>query len=393
MRNMIRIEEAYRLVTGAVEPMGTETVGIMDSLHRVLAEDVVSDVDMPPFDKSAMDGYACRVADLGLPLNIIETIPAGKAPEKKISAGQCAEIMTGAPVPEGADCVVKVEDTRIDESDRVVFTGKAGNANIAYKAEDVAAGDILIPKGTFIEPRHMAILAATGYSKVLVGCRPVVAIISTGDEIVEPDEKPGISGIRNSNAYQLAGQVTASGATPAYQGIARDNEQATHEIISKALSLSDVVILSGGISMGKFDFIPRVFEKLGVEILFQTLAVQPGKPTLFGKTGRKRIFGLPGNPVSAYNTFDLLVKPYLRMSMGAGSGWQIIRIPLGKSYSRKKSERDSFIPVSIRDGRVYPQEYHGSAHIQALVDADGFIRIPLGTTRLEEGEMVDVRQI
>ena len=390
---MIRIEEAYKLVTGAVEPMGTENVDIKESLHRVLAEDIISDVDMPPFDKSAMDGYACRKEDLNKPMTVIETIPAGKAPEKAVGPGECSEIMTGAPVPEGADHVIMVEHTRIDADGKVIFTGKPGRSNIAYQAEDVSKGDILISKGTFIEPQHIAILASTGYSNPEVAIKPAVAIISTGDEIVEPSEKPGISKIRNSNSYQLIGQVQKCGAHADYIGIARDNEQATYEIISAALAKYDVVMLTGGISMGQFDFIPKVFEKLGVEVMFQTLAVQPGKPTLFGKFGKKRIFGLPGNPVSAFNTFELLVRPYLRLSMGAASGWSIIKLTLGASYTRKKSDRDSFIPVKIEGGRVFPKDYHGSAHIQALTTADGFIMVPLGTTQLEEGISVDVRQI
>jgi molybdopterin molybdotransferase len=390
---MIRIEEAYKLVTGAVEPMGTEKVDIKDSLHRVLAEDIISDVDMPPFNKSAMDGYACREEDLGRPLLIIETIPAGKAPEKIVGAGECSEIMTGAPVPEGANCVVKVEDTTLDENGKMHFSGKTGKPNIAYRAEDVATGDVLIEKGTFLEPQHIAILAATGYSKPLVAQKPEVGIISTGDEIVEPDEQPGVSKIRNSNAYQLIAQVQKSGAEANYIGIAHDNEQASYDIISRALEENDVVMLTGGISMGQFDLIPGVFEKLGVEVLFKTLAVQPGKPTLFGKIGKKRIFGLPGNPVSAFNTFEILVKPYLRMSMGSSSGWNIVRLTMGKTYSRKKSSRDSFLPVEIKEGKVFPKEYHGSGHITALTKANGFIMVPMGTTELTERTAVDVRQI
>jgi molybdopterin molybdotransferase len=164
-------------------------------------------------------------------------------------------------------------------------------------------------------------------------------------------------------------------------------------MISRALEENDVVLLTGGISMGQFDFIPSVFEDLGVEVLFKTLAVQPGKPTLFGKLGKKRIFGLPGNPVSAFNTFDILVKPYLRLSMGSENGWNIVRLPMGKDYSRKRSNRDSYIPVEMREGKVYPKEYHGSAHIQALSSAYGFIMIPMGTSELKEGTAVDVRQI
>ncbi|MDT8393319.1 MAG: molybdopterin molybdotransferase MoeA [Bacteroidales bacterium] len=390
---MIRIEEAYKLVTGAVEPMDVENVDVKDSLHRVLAEVIISDVDMPPFNKSAMDGYACRNEDLNKPLRLIETIPAGKEPEKNVGEGECSEIMTGAPVPEGADTVIKVEDTHTDSDGNIIFTGKPGKSNISMKAEDVAKGDVLIDEGTIIEPQHMAILASTGYANLQVSLKPRVAIISTGDEIVEPTQKPGVSKIRNSNAYQLIGQVIKCGAEPHYLGIARDEEEATYNIIHEALENNDVVILTGGISMGQFDFIPAVFEKLHIDVLFQTLAIQPGKPTLFGKYGNKRIFGLPGNPVSAFNTFDLLVKPYLRLSMGAEIGHKVLNLPMGAYYTRKKTDRDSFIPVRIEDGKVFPNEYHGSAHIQALSLADGFIRVPMGTESLKAGELIDVRQI
>ncbi len=252
---------------------------------------------------------------------------------------------------------------------------------------------MLIQKGTFIEPQHIAILAACGYDRPEVAVMPRVGIISTGDEIVEPDQEPGISKIRNSNAYQLIGQVQKSGAIANYIGIARDDEQLTFEILSEAIKENDVVMLTGGISMGQFDFIPAVFKRLEVDVLFQTLAVQPGKPTLFGKLGKKRIFGLPGNPVSAFNTFELLVKPYLRLSMGSTAGWSIIKLPMGAPYARKKSSRDSFVPVKIEQGKVYPKDYHGSAHIQALTTADGFIMIPMGIINIEEGTSVDVRQI
>lgn len=390
---MIRIEEAYKLVTGAVVKMSTERVDIRECLHRVLAEDVISDVDMPPFNKSAMDGYACRMDDIARPLKLIETIPAGKTPEKKIGKGECSAIMTGAPVPEGADCVIMVELTKKDQNGNIIYTGNTTKSNIAKQAEDVSRGDILIEKGTFIEPQHIAILAATGYDNPEVAIKPKVGVISTGDEIVEPNEEPGTSKIRNSNAYQLVAQVQKCGATANYIGIARDNEQATYEIISKALNDNNVIILTGGISMGQFDFIPKVFDKLGAKVLFQTLAVQPGKPTLFGKIGSRRIFGLPGNPVSAFNTFELLVRPYLRLSMGAESGWNMVKLQMGAPYTRKKTNRDSFLPVSIEQGKVYPKDYHGSAHLQAITHADGFIMIPMGTSTLDEGTEIDVRQI
>ena len=391
---MVTFEEALNIVLESSFLIETEGVSLPDASGRVLAQDVVSDVDMPPFDKSAMDGYACRRDNLTGVLEIIETIPAGAVPEKKINPGQCARIMTGARIPEGADCVIKVEETETTAEGEVRFIAGQTRDNIARKAEDARRGDIVLGSGMLLAPQHIAVLASVGCTFPIVFRKPRVAILSTGDEIVEPDLIPGPSQVRNSNAWQLIAQVKRAGGLPFYHGIIRDSKDETRIALEKALAENDIVLLSGGVSMGDYDFVPGVFEALGLEIRFRTIAIQPGKPTVFAVRGDKRIFGLPGNPVSSFNLFTLLVAPLIGKMTGRKAGFGIRRLPMGAAYQRKKSDRLSWIPVSFsEDGKVYPVEYHGSAHIHALAYADGIAAIEAGRNTVNTGEFVDVRFI
>jgi len=391
---MILLEKALKIVLDLAYELGIEKVGLNNSLNRILAKDILSDIDMPPFDKSAMDGYACRKQDLKNELEIVETIIAGKAPEKRIQKNQCSKIMTGSMVPEGADCVIMVEHTKEIGENKIIFTEEKTNQNIAFKAEDINTGDVVLKKGILIRAQHIAVLASVGCTMPSVYKKIKVGVISTGSELVEPDKKPGLSQIRNSNAYQLISQIEQIGCIPNYVGIAIDTPEASLKAIKTALNENDVILLSGGVSMGEFDFIPDILKDLNVKIFFQTLAVQPGKPTVFGMKGKKFIFGLPGNPVSSFNIFELLSKPLLYKMMGYNYKPLSIKLPLAKSYERKKAKRLSFIPVKITDeGKVLPIEYHGSAHSKALVNADGLISVPIGVTKINEGELVDVRQI
>ena len=391
---MILLEKALKIVLDSAFELGIEKVSLNNSLNRILAKDILSDMDMPPFDKSAMDGYACRKQDLKNELEIVETIIAGKAPEKRIQKNQCSKIMTGSMVPEGADCVIMVEHTKEIGENKIIFTEEKTNQNIAFKAEDINTGDVVLKKGILIRAQHIAVLASVGCTMPSVYKKIKVGVISTGSELVEPDKKPGLSQIRNSNAYQLISQIEQIGCIPNYVGIAIDTPEASLKAIKTALNENDVILLSGGVSMGEFDFIPDILKDLNVKIFFQTLAVQPGKPTVFGMKGKKFIFGLPGNPVSSFNIFELLSKPLLYKMMGYNYKPLSIKLPLAKSYERKKAKRLSFIPVKITDeGKVLPIEYHGSAHSKALVNADGLISVPIGVTKINEGELVDVRQI
>ena len=391
---MITFDRAYEIVMNSAFSTGTETVHFTDSYNRVLAGKVVSDIDMPPFTKSSVDGFACRKPDLSNELEVLETIPAGKAPVKVLHFNQCSRIMTGAPVPEGADCVIMIEDTEVLPSGKVRFTKTFTKENIAVRGEDVKKGDIVLNPGMKISPQDIAVMASAGHSTVTVSRKPRIAVISSGSELVEPIEVPGVSQIRNSNSYLLMAQVERAGATGKYYGIAIDDEDVTYEILSKAISENDIVLITGGVSMGDFDFVPEVLKKAGVRILFTRVAVQPGKPTTFGVHEKTIVFGLPGNPVSAFLQFEMLVRPLICKMMG--SDWKPLEIllPLKERFSRKFADRLALIPVAITaDREVLPVEFHGSAHISAISGSSGIVLLPVGIKSIEKGEIISVRQI
>jgi len=393
--NMISLDQAISIIHSKVKPIDkTEHVPLWNCIGRILAADVTSDMNMPPFNKTAVDGYACRMADVSKELEVIEIIPAGKVPVKKIELGQCAKIMTGAMIPEGADCVLMVEETKEVENSRIVFIGEKAKSNICILGEDIKTGDIAILKGTILSPQHIAIMAALGCTSPLVAAKPSVAILVTGDELVEPQDKPIGGQIRNSNGHQLVGQIINANAKPNYIGIVKDTEEATYNALSKALNENDIIILTGGVSMGDYDYVPEVMKKLGIQILFDSISIQPGKPTKFGTKDGKLIFGLPGNPVSTYFQFEVLIKPVIQMMMGSVPPKIISRLPMGIDYKRKKTERLGLIPVAVNsDNKVMTIEYHGSAHIFALAQANGYIMIPIGVSEVKEGEFVDVRPL
>jgi molybdopterin molybdotransferase len=391
---MISFEKALEIILNSARYLGEERVHFMESLNRVLAEDVISDVDMPPFDKAAMDGFACRKEDLEMELDVIETVAAGQVPKKRIVKGQCTRIMTGAMVPEGADTVIMVEQTQTVDTERIRFTAGKTSPNIAYKAEDVKVGDVMWKKGQPILASHIAIFAAVGCTNPLVAKEPRVAILSTGDELVEPTEFPGPGQIRNSNAWQLIAQVKNTNCIPDYMGIVPDTEEATDKAISRALAENDVVLLTGGVSMGDFDFVPQVMRKNKVDIHFQKVAVKPGRPTVFGVTDKSYIFGLPGNPVSSFINFEIFVKPLLYKLMGHDYKPVELKLPMGTGFKRKKADRLEWVPVDINEqGEVIPVQYHGSAHIHAVCLSKAIMPVPIDTFEIAKGEIVHVRPV
>ncbi len=393
---MLPFEEALRTVLDLSHSLGSERVDLSLAMNRILAEDAKSDMDMPPFNKSTRDGYACRRADLVNELEVVEIIPAGCAPRKSIKPNQCAKIMTGAVVPQGADCVVMVEFTENPTDSTVRFIGENTDDHISLKGEDIKAGEVVIPKGTLIRPQHIAVLASVGCTQPVVSIRPRVGILATGNELVQPACRPGPSQIRNSNSFQITAQVESMGAVARNYGIAKDTDKDINKMFKKAVEENDVVIVSGGVSMGDFDLVPGIFRQNNIDLLFEKVAIQPGKPTVFGISENIYCFGLPGNPVSAFVLFDLLVKPFLYKLMGYDYKPAAIRIPLGESFRRKKTERQSWIPVVITDaGTLKPVGYHGSAHINALCIADGLVSISIGIgiEEIEKGTIVPVRLI
>ena len=391
---MISFGQAFDIVMSTGFRTGTEAISYTDSLNRILAGDIASDMDLPPFKKSSVDGFACRKTDLENDLEILETIPAGNWPSKTVGSNQCSRIMTGAPVPDGADCVIMVEDTEMLLTGLVRFRSSFKKENIAKKGEDVREGELVLRAGKKIRPQDIAVMASVGHILVTVSKMPRVAVISSGSELVEPDIIPGISQIRNSNASQLMSQIARAGASGKYYGIAADDEAQTLSIVEKAILENDMVLLTGGVSMGDFDFVPSVLERAGVKILFTRIAVQPGKPTTFGLHSRSVIFGLPGNPVSSFIQFEVLVRPLLSKMMGCEWKPLSINMPMNEKFMRRFADKMAFIPVKITDNScVSPVEYHGSAHISALPEADGIISMPVGKKIFEKGEVVSVRQI
>lgn len=391
---MITLEQAIGIAFSKAHTIGTETVDLLESAGRILAQDVLADADMPPFNKSAMDGYACRRADLEKELSVIELIPAGQSPTQIVHLGHCSKIMTGVQVPQGADTVFMVEFSQETTPGKVRFTGEKTNSNICLQGEDLKKGDLVVTSGTMLKPQHIAMLASVGCVHPLVYKQPAVGIISTGSELVNPEEVPGHSHIRNSNGPQLFAQATSSGFKAKYYGIVIDDKQLIRQIIEQSIGQNEVTILSGGVSVGDFDFVPKIILDLGFEIHFSKINIKPGQHTTFATKGNKTIIGLPGNPVSSFIQFEVFAKPFLRRLMNYQQAE--IRLPMAMSHGfiRKKSDRDECLPVQITlKNEVQLVAYHGSAHIHAYHQAFGFITVAAGKTELIKGEIVDVRPL
>jgi molybdopterin molybdotransferase len=391
---MLTLEKALEIVLDSARVLGTERIGLAVVVNRVLAEDVRSDTDIPPFNKSAMDGFACRREDLGNELTVVETVAAGEQPEKSIGVGECSMIMTGAAVPQGADCVIMVEFTQKLSENVVRFIGKETSDNICVQGEDIRAGEVVLEKGTVVGPKHIATLASVGCANPLVYVRPRVGVIATGSELVAPSQELSECKIRDSNSFQLVAQTEAVGAVTKNYGIASDTKQAIDAAVKKAMSENDVVFVCGGVSVGEFDFVPEVLRANGFKLLFEKIAIKPGKPTVFGQTEQVYCFGVPGNPVSGFVIFEVLIKPFLYKLMGYNFEALQLRLPLATTVTQKKAGSPSWIPVAItKEGKIEPVEYHGSSHFGSLNVADGLICLPKGPCELREGTLVTVRCI
>jgi molybdopterin molybdotransferase len=391
---MITYEEALAHIRAHIAPLGTESVDLQAGLNRVLRQDVVSDMDMPPFDKSAMDGYACRAADVENDLDVVEVIPAGYQPQLPVGANQCAKIMTGAILPPGADCVMPVEEVEEISATRIRFKGARIAPNICRRGEDVRSGQKLVPSGTRITAKEIASLALAGCVRPVVSKQPRIGIVATGDEIVDPHLVPQPAQIRDSNSYQLYAQCLQCGCLPSHYGIVKDTTAAIAGIVDKARRENDLILLTGGVSMGDFDLVPSILKDAGYRILFEKVAIQPGKPTVFGHIANHYVFALPGNPVSSFTVFEIFVKELLAGLMLLKTSPPSVKCSLAKVFRRRATVRRAWIPVRITpDGLAEPVEYHGSAHISSLVAADGLITVPVGVSEIPMGASVDVRLI
>lgn len=398
-------DEALRLLKEAAVPLedqlGTETVTLDRALGRALARDLYASLDHPPFAKAAMDGYAYVRGTESDRYTVIDAVPAGKASSKKLAKGEAVRIMTGAPLPEGASGVQRIEWTDelgMDSQGRplVRFRLREKIDNIIARGENLSRGSLLMTR-RLLMPQDIGILAADGIGKVEVRRKPLVGIISTGDEIVPAGTALPPAAIYDSNGPQLAAQAAAAGAEVMTFGIVQDREDALSEVLSRALSQCTVVILSGGVSMGDYDLVPRVLQNLGVEPVFHSLKMRPGKPTFFGKTDKTAVFGLPGNPVSTFVNFEVLVKPFLYACMGLDYTPPMLRVRLASPLMRKGSDRVEFLPGTIHPSQegmtAEPLPYHGSSMITVLAHAQVLFRMEIGQERIEAGAYTDARLI
>jgi molybdopterin molybdotransferase len=315
-QGMISFEEAQNIIFSSIRVIDTEKIPYQKALGRVLARAVTADADLPPFSRSAMDGFALRAKDQDMLLDIIDEIPAGQFPEKEINRGQCVRIMTGAPIPVGCDMVVRIEDTEIHSNGKVRIKVKGTVSNIRMQGEDVKKNENIIDAGQLIRKQHIGMMAMVGWTRPLVYRKPSVGILTTGSELVSPEEHPPRSRIRNSNGPQLSAQLAGLGIESTDYGIAPDDPVNMSERIGRIIQEQDVILISGGVSAGDYDYVPGILRKAGMDIRVHKMKVRPGKPLLFAVNGNKYVFGLPGNPVSTFVQFECMVKPFLLRLMG-----------------------------------------------------------------------------
>jgi molybdopterin molybdotransferase len=372
----------------------TEVVDLEAAINHILQEDVFADGDMPPFHKSAVDGFACHSEDLANVLEMLETLQAGAVPTLKVGKNQCSKIMTGAMVPEGCDCVFMVEDAEKSGENLVRCTNLNTRKNICYKGEDYKTGEILVQKGTVINVSQMAVLAGVGKTKVKVTAQPKIAVIATGSELVEPHEKLQPGKIRNSNASQLISQLKKMNLEANYLGLAKDNFDELTTLFRKTLETHDFVIFTGGASVGDFDFIPEILQQQGFEIFWNRTGMKPGNPMTFSKKVDKYVFGLSGNPVSSLVQFELIAKPAIYRLLGAEYQPLRIKAPLSFDFKQRKADRLILVPVIINaNGEVEAVPFNGSAHINSLVFANALMEIQPGRTEINRGETAYVRPL
>lgn len=408
---MLDVSEARGRILEKISIVGVEKVSILSSLGRVLALDIVSDINLPPFRNSAVDGYAVcyedtRGASVKTPikLKITGVIAAGAVFEHLVKNGEAVKIMTGAPMPNGATAVVMVEDTKSDNSvglleknnEVIICKEVTQEENIRQIGEDVCKGEIVISKGKRIRPQEIAMLASLGYYMVSIYKRPKVAILSTGDELVEISEAIITPGkIRNSNSYSIAALVAQYGGEPVQLGIAKDSWEDTEEKIKSGLKDCDVFITSAGVSVGEYDLVKDVFKSIGVELSFWQVAMQPGRPVVFGVWNNKLIFGLPGNPVSSMIAFEEFVRPAILAASGDSfveflEVWAIAHETIKKKHGRTHFMRGV---CWKENGSFYVKltGSQGSGIQKSMVAANCIVIVPKDISEIKKGETVTIQ--
>ena len=394
---MIPVEEALATVLAHTPSLGAEDVLLTDALGRVLAERVRADQDLPPFDRSAMDGYAVRAADVAhapVTLEVVGQVRAGQFPTGTLHAGQAVQVMTGAPVPAGATAVLPIEKTRAVEGGRRVemLEPVATGAHVSRQGSEVRAGDVVLEEGETITPATVGVLAAVGKGRVRTGRRPAVAVLVTGDELVDVWDQPGRAKIRNSNGYAVQAQAAWAGASVRSLGVVPDQADRIAERVREGFA-ADVLVISGGVSAGAFDLVEEVLARFDVGLLFTKVAIKPGAPLVFGRRGDKLVFGLPGNPVSAQVTFDVFVRPALLRMQGARVvSRPVVPVEMGEPVNNRSGRR-YYLPARLKaDGArlvAHPVPTQGSADLVAHARANALVILDAERRRAEKGERAE----
>ena len=400
----VSIEEALEIVLNSVSPLSCEDISIMEASNRVLYEDIVSDRMVPPLDDSAMDGYAIIADDTHgasknnpIRLKIIGEMQAGgSAIGKQVSKGTAIRIMTGAPIPEGADSVIQFEDTEEEAGYVKIFSETVKYKNYRFAGENIKRGDKVLQKGDRLRSADVGILASLNYNAVKVYKQPTVSIISTGDELADIGEETQIGQIRDVNAYTLCSEVKKYNVLADYLGIAKDTLKDTKEMFLEALK-SDVVISTGGVSMGRYDFVKEIFCDLNIEMEFERVNVKPGGPCTFGKKDNKLIFGLPGNPVSTLTSFIQFVRPALLRLMGA----KRIKKPIVNAFLEEDINKQSgkvhllrgHFTIKNNEFYVSTTGNQNSSVLRSMSAANCLIIIPENGTEVKAGEKVAIQLI
>jgi molybdopterin molybdotransferase len=384
-------ETVLATVRAARAAGAVEEVALEDAAGRVLAEAIAADRDTPALARSVRDGYAVRAVDVPGELRVIGEVRAGQRFAGSVGPGEAVEIMTGAPMPAGADAVVMVEYTRRDGGRVAIDRAAEPQQFINPQGCEAAAGETVLDAGQRLDYTGVAMLAAFGRSRVRVFARPTVAIVATGDEIVEVDQAPAEFQIRNSNAYSLAAQVARAGGIPHILPVARDTVEHTREMVVRGLA-SDLLLLSGGVSAGKYDVVEQVLRDLGAEIYFDRVLIQPGQPLVFGRAGRTFFFGLPGNPSSTMVTFEVFARAALELLSGQREIWLPMPWARLTREFRHRAGLTRFLPahLSADAGEVTPVEWHGSGDVAALTRANAYLVAEPGRAEYARGELIRV---
>jgi molybdenum cofactor synthesis domain-containing protein len=397
---MIPVSEAIGVVIEKAEPLASERVPLDEAQGRVLAEDVYADTDLPPFDRAQMDGYAVRSADLRetpARLRVVGEAAAGSGWRGTLGAGEALRIMTGAPLPAGADSVQQVEVTRELEGGALVELERATAPGQFYvpRGSEITAGERVLEAGEEVTAARAAVLASFGYAEVPVYVRPRVAVLATGTELVPAGERPGEDQIRDSNSYSLAAYARLAGAVVERMPFAGDDPGLLRREVEAAAARSDVLVLSGGVSMGRYDFTKAALHALGAEVFFERVALRPGKPTVFARLpGGALVFGLPGNPVSVSVTFNLFARTALRRMQGAREAAPAEETAVLARAAKGAAERASYLPAALKtdgEGRLLaePLKWGGSSDFVAFARATALVIVPAGE-KFEAGSVVKV---